>query len=254
MSFFIKEVRLNAIKGQDAAVDFIDGVNFVTGPSNTGKSLINCCIDYCFGYVPRKNKENECEKIEVLNDLFNSVTVTIVSKGKTAYITRKIGENSYVTLTGDYGTKKLRLTGSKETLNAFLLSLINTDDLHKIRGGAKESASPTAVTWRAIQHFFYVKQSDIDRAQSILYNINESNTEYKTPGYFLFLLKDINSDDFKKKEKIEIRKAKIEAEKDYINYELQRLDSRYNELINLQNKEKDPDAIAELQFQLSRIQ
>lgn len=254
MSFFIKEVRLNAIDGKDSVVEFIDGVNFVTGPSNTGKSLINCCIDYCFGYVPRKNKNNECEKIEVLDNLFNAVTVTIVSEHKTAHIRRNIGENKYVMLSGDFGTKQLKLTGTKETLNAFLLSLINTDDQHKIRSGAKESASLNAVTWRAIQHFFYVKQSDIDRANSILYNTNESNTQYKTPGYFLFLLKDINSDDYKKKEKLEIRKAKAEAEKDYINQELLRLGDRYRELADIQVKEKDSDAIEELQFQLSQIQ
>jgi DNA repair ATPase RecN len=47
--FTISELRFRGIDLQDALVTFRPGLNVVSGPSNTGKSLIRAAINFVFG-------------------------------------------------------------------------------------------------------------------------------------------------------------------------------------------------------------
>ena len=62
--FYISQVKIAGPGKKDAVVEFTDGVNVVLGPSNSGKSLILACIDYCFGYVHKNEMQPDyAEKI-----------------------------------------------------------------------------------------------------------------------------------------------------------------------------------------------
>ena len=54
--FYIEQLLIQGENRPDAIVDFKPGVNFIIGPSNTGKSLIMDSIDYVFGFSPTKKK------------------------------------------------------------------------------------------------------------------------------------------------------------------------------------------------------
>lgn len=53
--FYIEKLVVSGGGCKTNVIDFQPGLNFILGPSNTGKSLIMDCIDYVFGFTPRKS-------------------------------------------------------------------------------------------------------------------------------------------------------------------------------------------------------
>lgn len=53
--FYIEKLVVSGGGRKTTVIDFQPGLNFILGPSNTGKSLIMDCIDYVFGFTPRKS-------------------------------------------------------------------------------------------------------------------------------------------------------------------------------------------------------
>lgn len=47
--FYITQIAASGEKVEYSAVNFKDGINFIVGPSNTGKSYVIGCIDFMFG-------------------------------------------------------------------------------------------------------------------------------------------------------------------------------------------------------------
>lgn len=52
--FFIERLVVTGRGKKPSTIEFSDGLNFIVGPSNTGKSYIVECIDYLFGFEPKK--------------------------------------------------------------------------------------------------------------------------------------------------------------------------------------------------------
>lgn len=48
-TFMIKKLRVSGAGKIDGVVEFTDGLNFIQGRSNTGKTWILRCINYLFG-------------------------------------------------------------------------------------------------------------------------------------------------------------------------------------------------------------
>ena len=54
--FYIEKLMVSGGGHHASIIDFKPGLNFILGPSNTGKSLVMDCLDYMFGFTPKKNK------------------------------------------------------------------------------------------------------------------------------------------------------------------------------------------------------
>ena len=57
--FYIEKLVVSGGGHKASVIDFRLGLNFVLGPSNTGKSLVMDCMDYVFGLTPRKNRPSK---------------------------------------------------------------------------------------------------------------------------------------------------------------------------------------------------
>ena len=57
--FYIKKLMVSGGGHHTSVIDFKPGLNFILGPSNTGKSLVMDCLDYMFGFTPKKNKPSK---------------------------------------------------------------------------------------------------------------------------------------------------------------------------------------------------
>jgi len=57
--FYIEKLVVSGGGHKASVIDFRLGLNFVLGPSNTGKSLVMDCIDYVFGFTPKKNRPSK---------------------------------------------------------------------------------------------------------------------------------------------------------------------------------------------------
>ena len=233
--FYISQVKIAGPGKKDAVVEFKDGVNVVLGPSNSGKSLILACIDYCFGYVHKNEKQPDyAEKIKAL-DGYNAVYVTIKTSEGSYEIIRAIGDDDHVLINGTtYYINDRKKDQPK--LNEFLLGLLGIHEPHYIRAKRKASASPNSVSFRSLLANFYVRQGKIETERSVFFNPNDPNTGVTAPALFLFLLNGNNCDDFKKKEDPKISKARNEGEKLYIEKQLSSLGSRVDKLTSLRNE------------------
>ena len=52
--FYIEKLVVSGGGHKASVIDFRPGLNFVLGPSNTGKSLVMDCMDYVFGFTPKR--------------------------------------------------------------------------------------------------------------------------------------------------------------------------------------------------------
>lgn len=82
--FYIKSVTAKGSGKKDSTVDLRPGLNIIRGRSNTGKTVIIKCIDFCFG-----------SKLKPFDDSFGYTTIEMklhTGKGDIT-ISRSLGKN-----------------------------------------------------------------------------------------------------------------------------------------------------------------
>lgn len=257
--FYIEQVKISGAGKKDAVVDFIDGVNLILAPSNSGKSLIMECIDYCFGYIYQSGKKwpDYSEKIKSL-DGYTAVSIKIKTANGGHYeIIREINNDDHVYINGTpyYMNKRKKDTPK---LNDFLSGLLGIQGEHYIRAKKKSSGSPNSVSFRSLLPNFYVRQGKISTEQSVFFNPEDPNTHITALSLFLFLLNGNNCDEFKKNEDPKYRKGRNEGEKNYITKQISALSPRSEKLITqinemrplISNMKNLDERIEEIQHQI----
>lgn len=86
--FYIEKLVVSGGGHKASVIDFRLGLNFVLGPSNTGKSLVMDCIDYVFGFTPKKNRPS---KIVDNSYGYNCISLHLATGRGTVILERKIG-------------------------------------------------------------------------------------------------------------------------------------------------------------------
>lgn len=94
--FYIEKLVMSGGGHKTTVIDFKPGLNFVLGPSNTGKSLIMGCIDYVFGFTPKKTHPS---KIVDNNYGYERIALHLATDKGTVILERKIGD-SKITVSG----------------------------------------------------------------------------------------------------------------------------------------------------------
>lgn len=165
--FYIKRLIVSG-GGHDATVlEFSPGVNFILGPSNTGKSLVMDCIDYVFGFTPQKNRPS---KIVDNNYGYKRIALHLVTKNGTVTLEREIGENKIIVGGNDptvsCGVYRIGHK-AKNSINTLYLHLLGIDESHLVR--SSETGDKTQeLTWRSMLHLFFIRQADVARESSPL--------------------------------------------------------------------------------------
>lgn len=191
--FHISRIAASGEQVEYSSISFKDGVNFIVGPSNTGKSYVIGCIDFMFGgkEVPFTRDDTG----------YDTISMTLESDdGDTIVATRKIEEGD----SGDRGSNivtvettlpDVKATEFKISDNSYsdlLLSLMGIDKQVKII--ATQAPKEETLSIRTIFHFFYISED----------NIFGKRTAFDTPGHskitksLTSLLFMINGDDLKR--------------------------------------------------------
>ena len=158
--FHITQIAASGVGVDYSSVSFEDGVNFVVGPSNTGKSYVFGCIDFMFG-----GKE---APFSMIDTGYDTVTMTLESDdGHVFEATRKIEEGE----TGDKGSNVVTVASdlpevkgteyrvSNNEYSDLLLSLIGIDKRVKIIG--TQALKEETLTIRTLFHFFFINEDNI---------------------------------------------------------------------------------------------
>lgn len=235
MSFYIQKIIVSGLGKTDSIIELSNGVNIIYGPSNTGKTCIVKCIDYMFG----------SERVPIdISTGYQHVKIIVKTQCGTITMSREIGQNNIEVysddkniLSGKYATKASR-TNYDKTINAVWLSLIGIDDMHLII--SNENFKKQLLSWRIFSHMFVLTETKIiSECSSILSGHVTANTAVISSLIFLLTGQDFAETEVKDSK--EIKEAKKNAVKSYINKDLFWLSERNQELISKLKGTSDRD-------------
>ena len=226
--FYIEKLVVSGGGHEASVLDFCPGLNFVLGPSQTGKTLVMECIDYAFGFIP---KNDQPSKIVENSHGYERIALHLKTTGGTVVLERKIG-SSKITVSGtDPAVSSGKYSvghNAKKNISALLLQLLGVDEPHSIRSSQKNNKTQD-LTWRSIMYLFFLKQGDVARETSALYSPHV-NARTSSAAALLFLLTGQDANDLEKKEDPKISEAKKKALIVYIRDKTDQLAKRREEL------------------------
>ena len=230
-SFYISELRITGENVQDAVLFLKPGLNYITGPSNTGKSYIYQCIDYVFG----------AEKIKQLVDFkdYTHIFLEITTKtGEKKTLMRKIG-NSKILLYNSAIAEIQDLKKPTATLNSkasknrekyigeFVFSLLGLTDVPSLLKGVTIGTT-TLLSLRQYLAFFFVDETKIISDKNNL--LSDPYNDTILISIFRYILTGKDDSSCVPIERPEIRRAKIEGRIEMLNIMLSRLISKEDSL------------------------
>lgn len=247
MSFYIEKIIVTGSGKADSIIELSNGVNIIYGPSNTGKTYIVKCIDYMFG--------SEREPIDISTG-YQYIKIIVRTQCGTITMSRKIGENKIEVSSNDnnvpsgkYATKASR-TNYDKTINSVWLSLIGINDLHLVI--SNENYKKQILSWRTFSHMFMLTETKIiSEYSAILSGRDTSNTV--VIASLIFLLSGQDFAETETKDTKEIKEAKKNAVKAYINKELFRLSERNQELLAQLKENPNIDIAVEIEKIMAEI-
>ena len=197
--FYIEKLVVSGGGHKPSIIEFGEGLNFVLGPSNTGKSLVMECLDYAFGFKPKKDHPS---KIVDNNYGYENITLYLRTDSGTVVLERKIGD-SKISVSGtdpNINHDKYSIDHkAKKNISAIYLQLLGIDDTHEVRS-AEEGSKTQALTWRSMLHLFFLKQSDVARETSALLAPG-SVGKTASAAVLLFLLTGVDANNLSGEEK-----------------------------------------------------
>lgn len=247
MSFYIEKIIVTGSGKTDSIIELSNGVNIIYGPSNTGKTYMVKCIDYMFG--------SEREPIDISTG-YQYIKIIVRTQCGTITMSRKIGENKIEVSSNDnnvpsgkYATKASR-TNYDKTINSVWLSLIGINDLHLVI--SNENYKKQILSWRTFSHMFMLTETKIiSEYSAILSGRDTSNTA--VIASLIFLLSGQDFAETETKDTKEIKEAKKNAVKAYINKELFRLSERNQELLAQLKENPNIDIAVEIEKIMAEI-
>lgn len=247
MSFYIEKIIVTGSGKKDSIIELSNGVNIIYGPSNTGKTYIVKCIDYMFG--------SEREPIDISTG-YQYVKIIVRTQCGAITMSRKIGENKIEVSSNDndipsgkYAAKASR-TNYDKTINFVWLSLIGINDLHLVI--SNENYRKQILSWRTFSHMFMLTETKIiSEYSAILSGRDTSNTA--VIASLIFLLSGQDFAETETKDTKEIKEAKKNAVKAYINKELFRLSERNQELLAQLKENPNIDIAVEIEKIMEEI-
>lgn len=214
--FYISKITARGSEKTDSVIDLQPGLNIIQGRSNTGKTCIIKCIDFCFGSQTKPFDDSLG---------YNVIEVELHTPKGRINITRQIGKNKVDVVTDvsgfESGTYDLKPTKKKvplPILSDLLLASIGIEGEHKIV--TNKNFDKKRLTWRTFLHALLFHVSDIAKETSIIEP--EQGTE-KTAflSALLFLLSGRDFAEADAQAKKEIRVARKRAVEEYINKKIQ---------------------------------
>ena len=224
--FYISKVTARGTGRTDSFVEFSPGLNLIQGRSNTGKTCIIKCIDFCFGSKYKPFDESLG---------YTAIELSLCTPKGNIQITRTFGKNKVDVITSvpgfGNGTYDLKFNSKKKdpdpVLSDLLLASIgieNTQYIYK-----NKHYDTQRMSWRTILPLLLFHVTDIVKETSA---IEPTQGTEKTAflSSFLFLLNGTQFSEEDAKVKKEIRVAKKRAVEEYVNSKITSVTKKKKEL------------------------
>lgn len=221
-NLYIKKLIVSGAGKEPSVLEFVEGLNIICGPSNTGKSYILECIDYLFGSDKiRFDRSTGYNNIKIIVDTENG---SITLEREIDSNTIRVHSNNHKIESGEYRTS------GKKNISDVWLKLIGIDKEHLIIKNSRYDKQ--RLTWRTFSHMFFIKESVVFQEPSIILpKQNTAHTAALSALFFLITGQDFADSDPKEEKKIIEARKKAVAE--YINKRLNNFAERKSELSKL---------------------
>ena len=163
LGFQINKLVATGNDVMQASLDFVEGLNVITGASNTGKTYVFQAIDFLLGgkRAPKTTPESQLYEtlfLEIKASSFGTILIKRdISNGKP-----KVYECSYAQhVTKNIQTKEFTpkdSSGKNLGLAEFVLSLCGAE---RVRAKANKANKTVSVSFRTLRHFFIVGETEI---------------------------------------------------------------------------------------------
>ena len=253
--FYIDKLTVSGGGHKTTVIDFKPGLNFILGPSNTGKSLVMDCLDYAFGFTPKKNRPS---KIVDNNYGYERIALHLITGNGTVILERRIGDTKIAVSgtdpTVDHGTYSVGHK-AKKNINSVYLHLLGIDEIHSVRSTEK-GAKTQDLTWRSMLHLFFIRQADVARESSALLSPGSVGPT-ASAAVLLYLLTGQDANNLAADEDPKISEAKKKAIISYIQEKIDEFTRRretLEETLSSSNT-KDPRlSVEQVKKEISELQ
>lgn len=253
--FYIDKLIVSGGGHKTTVIDFEPGLNFILGPSNTGKSLVMDCLDYVFGFTPKKNRPS---KIVDNNYGYERIALHLITGNGTVILERKIGDTKIAVSgtdpTVDHGTYSVGHK-AKKNINSVYLHLLGIDEVHSVRSAEKGSKTQD-LTWRSMLHLFFIRQADVARESSALLAPG-SVGHTASAAVLLYLLTGQDANDLAADEDPKISEAKKKALIGYIQEKVDEFTRRreaLEETLSFSNITDPRSSVEQVKKEISELQ
>ena len=247
LPFVIERLIISGLGKTDSVIEFSDGLTFVVGPSNTGKSHVMDGIDYLFGFSESATNPFRFEK----DWGYDKFTLVVKTPHGNVILTRKLDE------------KKIKVTGTDERINhgeysvsangansisSVWLKLIGIDEHVQIL--SSKEGKKQGLTWRGMMHLFFVNQTQIARSSSAL-------LKTASLASLLYLITGKDASEVDTPENRKLKKARREAIIAYIDESIKHLGEKIVAMEEEQAAASIPnldEATASVQAEIDSVQ
>lgn len=245
--FHISKLVVSGDGKDDAIIDFASGLTVISGPSNSGKSCILNCIDYCFGGGNRPLDESFG---------YERVRLELSSQEEKVSISRCFGSNqadvmstvSYVE-SGTYFAGKGK-SKRLQSLSSVWLSLIGIEEEPAVI--KNKHFKTNTMSWRMLSPLFFLDEEKVDTKASALLP-RESTAKTSLLSSLIYLIEGKALSGFDVKDSTEIKEAKVQAVKDYAHMSLTKIRERITQINSELDLWDDMDLGVEIDKLLDQI-
>ncbi|MDG4983910.1 AAA family ATPase [Lactococcus lactis] len=196
-NFYIEKLIAQGKEKIDAEIRLQPGLNIITGPSNSGKSMIVDCVDYLFGGndVPFVEEATGYNSLSlVIQHPTGTYTLQRQVNTGTIYVSHYTSERLQKKVTRPLSTGKFNTrSGDKDNISKFWLELIGIKEEHQIIRNA--SYVTQKLGWRTFSHSLLISEDNITQKPSILLPRvapDKTSTAYLSSLLFLVYGKDFS--------------------------------------------------------------
>ena len=229
MGFYIKEFEARGNGKKSARVSFINGCNVIYGGSDNGKTTLFKLIDFILG------KSSKDIILPPQGDGYTDYYLEIRDKDNVAYtLHRKNGENEINVKKAslkDYDSvldteKYSSSSRSALPISMYLLQLSKIHDVYLKNGSTK-----SLLYYSHIRHLFMVDEERMvtEKNSPFIPEFNYAIRElYKS--IISYLVTGIDDKEYQPKEKVSVRKTRLNGKKEYLLEEIDKAKKKLNSL------------------------
>jgi hypothetical protein len=231
--FYITDLKVTGENKKDAEISFKDGFNLISGFSDTGKSYVFGCLNYMLG---KSDSPKSIPEGIGYNNFYLSIK-TYDGKSYTFYrklkakviLIKECVINEFDDSNIKYEEYQIKPQADKN-ISTFLLKLNGIEDKYL----KKSNSSKVRLLYTYIRKLVLISETRIVVEESPFYPTSQFQDSVLYQNLLIYLISGKDAQNFTPIEKDDIRKSRLNGQKEIIEKRIESLSQQIEELIDTQ--------------------